>query len=82
MGEMNLLSMIDELKRQNQELHEENARLRHERDMARANAVAHLPQGTPEEEEEMQRLMATAVPLNLSQLIAEFEAEGGGDGGR
>lgn len=82
MSEIQLLSMIDELKRQNRELHDENARLRHERDMARANAVAHLPQGTPEEEEEMLRLMATAVPLNLSQLIAEFEAEEGGNGRR
>jgi hypothetical protein len=74
MSEMQLVVMVDALKRQLQELHAENARLRHERDLARANALAMLPQGTPEELAEMERLMATAVPLNMSGLIAELEA--------
>jgi hypothetical protein len=74
MGEMQLLVMNDELKRQNAQLHAENARLRHERDVARANAVSMLPQGSPEELAEMEAAMASAVPLNLSGLIAELEA--------
>jgi regulator of replication initiation timing len=75
MSEMQLVVMIDELKRQLQELHAENARLRHERDVARANALAMLPQGTPEELAEMEAAMATAVPFNVTEIVAEIEGK-------
>lgn len=80
--EYRLLVKIDELKRQLRALAEENAALRYERDVARADVRALLPQATPEEEEEMRRLMATAVPGGLERLITELEAEGGEDGRR
>ncbi len=73
MNEIQLLSMIDVLKRQNQELQAENAELRHRLDVSEARVWALLPKGTHEEEEELKRLMETAVPFDLSDLIAELE---------
>ena len=73
MSEIQLLSMIDVLKRQNQELQAENADLRHRLDVSEARVWALLPKGTPEEEAEMEQLMKTAVPFDLSGLIAELE---------
>lgn len=77
MSEMHLIAENGELKRQIEQLHAEIAQLRVERDKANAKVVALLPQGTPEEEAEMMQLMATAVPFDLSGLIADMEAERG-----
>ena len=52
--------------------------LRHERDHFERQLRAQLPKATPEQEAEMRRLMATAVPNGLDDLIAELEAKGYG----
>jgi regulator of replication initiation timing len=74
--EIRLLAQIQELKDKVTALADENARLRAERDTAVAHLDSLLPVATPEEEEEMRRLMATAVPLDLPELIRDLEAGG------
>ncbi|QEL21030.1 hypothetical protein PX52LOC_08159 [Limnoglobus roseus] len=69
--------MIDELKQQLKVLAHENAELRYERDLAKAQAVALLPLATPEQEAELLRIRETGVPDGLAKLIAELEAEHG-----
>jgi hypothetical protein len=72
-SEFELLSIIDLLKRRNQELHAENARLQLRLDVTEARLRALLPKATPEEEEEFKKLMETAIPFDLSGLIADLE---------
>lgn len=52
--------------------------LRQERDHFERQLRAQLPKATPEQEAEMRRLMETAVPNGLSDLIAELEGKGYG----
>jgi regulator of replication initiation timing len=73
MNENTLIATIDELKNKLKSLAEENATLRYERDLARAQAFALLPTATEEEEKEFIRLKQTAVPNGLANLIAELE---------
>jgi hypothetical protein len=73
-AEMRLIVELDELKQRMATLARENATLRVQRDAAMAKVMSLLPIATPEEEEEMRQLMATAVPLDLEKLIAELEA--------
>jgi hypothetical protein len=56
--------------------------LRQERDHFERQLRANLPKATPEQEAEVRRLMETAIPNGLSDLIAELEAEGYPDGRR
>jgi regulator of replication initiation timing len=76
MGELELLVKIDALKGQLRALTEENATLRYERDLARADARALIPKATPEEEAEFRQQADTAVPNGLANLIAELETGG------
>jgi hypothetical protein len=77
MTEIELLSIIDLLKRRKQELYAEIAQLRLRLDVTEARLWALLPKATPEEEEELKQLMETASPFDLSALIAELEVKCG-----
>lgn len=77
MNEAALVVMVDELKQQLKTLVQENAALRYERDVAKAQVQALLPVATPEQEAEFQRVLKTGVPGGLSKLIAELEANNG-----
>lgn len=78
MDEIRLLAQVQELKDKLAALADENARLRAERDTAVAQLDSLLPVATPEEEEEMRRALASAVPLDLPDLIRELESGGAG----
>jgi transketolase len=52
--------------------------VRQERDHFERQVRAGLPKATPEQEAEMRRLMETAIPNGLDDLIAELEAKGYG----
>lgn len=63
-------------------LREEVESLRKQQTVYERQLRSLLPKATPEEEAEMTRLMQTAVPNGLRNLIAELEAEGGPDAAR
>jgi transketolase len=56
--------------------------VRKQRDAYESKLRSLLPKATPEEEAEMQRLLETAVPNGLRNLIADLESEDGSDGRR
>jgi len=76
MAELDLLVKIDLLKGQLQALAAENATLRYQRDVARADVRALAPKATQEEEAEFRRQLAGAVPNGLADLISELESGG------
>ena len=53
---------------------EELARLREENEIFQRQMHSLLPVATPEEEAEMAAALATAVDLNMDELIREIEA--------
>lgn len=65
---------IDDLKKRIEELRRENARLQHERDIARSDVQKLLPKATPEQEEELRQQMAEPR-LNAEQVFARIIAE-------
>jgi regulator of replication initiation timing len=71
-----LLQQVSVLKTSLSDLARENAGLRVQRDVALAKMRSLLPQATPEQEAEMQQIMATGVRGGLSSLIGELEAAG------
>jgi hypothetical protein len=56
---------------------EELARLREENEVLQRQLGAALPVATAEEEAEMARIMETAVPLDMDEIIRDLEASEG-----
>lgn len=69
---------IDDLKKRIEELRRENARLQHERDIARSDVQKLLPRATPEQEEEFRQQLQGPL-YDFGEIIAEFrrDSEGG-----
>jgi len=78
--EMRLNDQLRELKERLHDLAHENAELRVQRDIARAQVYSLLPKATPEQEEELRQQMAGPL-LNFSDVIAELTCEFRGKNG-
>lgn len=76
-GMQRLLADAESLRARVAELEREAEQLRRDRDTFERQMHALLPVASPEEEAEFQRQLATAVPFDLRDLIAELEAGGG-----
>ena len=70
----------EELQRQLESMSRENAALRSQRDIARADLKLYAPRGTPEEEAEALRLLESSIPNGLADLIRKLESEGDSGG--
>lgn len=77
MDDLQRAVQIETLKGQVRALAEENAKLRVERDFARAEVAARLPYASAEQEAEMRRAFETGIPNGIATVIAELEAGGG-----
>jgi hypothetical protein len=56
---------------------EELARLREENEVLQRQMMSLLPVATPEEEAEMEAALATAVDLNMDEIIRDIETSEG-----
>ena len=74
--EARLILKVDELQNQLEILGRENAALRYQRDLARADVKMFAPRATPEEEAHAKKLFESAIPNGLTHLIDELEAVG------
>jgi hypothetical protein len=80
--ELRLAVQVQELKARLTELAHENAELRVQRDVARAQVRSLLPQATPEQEEELRKQLAGEW-FDFSEVVAEITADlRGGHGDR
>lgn len=79
MNDVQLLVKIDELKGAVESLTRENAQLRYERDLARADLKAVGRVATAEEEEAYLRDVSRAVDFDFEAFIGTLESDGARD---
>jgi regulator of replication initiation timing len=66
---------VETLKAQLKALAEENATLRYERDLARAELSGQRPEATPEQESEFRRQIDGGSWLDFEEVVASLSAE-------